>query len=255
MNRKYKAIVRYDGTNFAGWQVQPKDRTVQGVIEAALHQVTGEFARIEGAGRTDSGVHALAQVFSFALTDDVDTERLRRSLSQMLSPEIALTSVVDAAPDFHARYSATGKRYAYAFSQSREPDPFSARYAWKIPPEVSQERVVELAQRFVGEHDFAGYAGSRSDVENTVRTIHSTRAFGGGTVGPMDAESLWRLEFYGTGFLYKMIRNIVGTLVDVARGAIPEERVDEGLRGPGPYRGYTAPAHGLTLVEVEYGAG
>lgn len=245
-------IVRYDGTGFDGWQVQPERRTVQGAIEAALSRMVSQRVRIDGAGRTDAGVHALGQVFSFRWPGAADCPRLRRALSAMLGPEIRVERLVPAPPEFHARKSATGKRYAYALSLEREPDPFSARYAWRVPRPVDIGELERLARRLEGEHDFAGFQSSGSAVRSTVRTIHSIRLERGGVVAPFDARHLWRLEFHGNGFLYKMVRNIVGTLVDIARGRLPESRLEELLEAPGPFQGHTAPAHGLTLVEVEY---
>jgi tRNA pseudouridine38-40 synthase len=247
-----KAIVRYDGTNFDGWQVQPGRRTVQGVIEEALSRMASQPVRIHGAGRTDAGVHALGQVFSCRWPGEADPERLRRALSGMLGPEVRVERVEVVGPDFHARKSAVGKRYAYAFSLGREADPFSARYAWCVPWAVDLERLAELARRVEGEHDFAGFCGSGSAVKTTVRRVHSARLERGGFAGPRDAEGLWRLEFHGNGFLYKMVRNVTGTLMDIARGRVPESRLEEILGSPGPYHGHTAPGHGLALVEVEY---
>ena len=247
-----KAIVRYDGTDFAGWQVQPEERTVQGVIEAALEQIAGGPTRIAGAGRTDSGVHALGQVFSFAWDGAEPPEKLRRSLSQMLGPEIRIVSVEPVSEKFHAQRSASSKRYGYVIRRAAEPDPFSARYAWTVPWEIDRDCVAGLAARFVGEHDFAGFCSSGSSVETTVRTIHSIELKPGGLVGPVDDADAWRIEFHGNGFLYKMIRNLVGTVIDIARGQTPESRLDELLQAPAPYLGYTAPAHGLFLMKVIY---
>jgi tRNA pseudouridine38-40 synthase len=170
----------------------------------------------------------------------------------MLSPELRVERIEAVPPEFHARKSAVAKRYAYALSLSREPDPLSARYAWCVPAPFDVERLAAVARRLEGEHDFAGFQSSGSSVRTTVRTIHEARMVPGGIVGPCDAEGLWRLEFRGNGFLYKMVRNIVGTLYDIARGHFPESRIDEALASPGPFRGHTAPAHGLALVTVEY---
>ncbi len=247
-----KAVVRYDGTGFAGWQVQPGERTVQGAIEEALSRIASRPVRIHGAGRTDAGVHALAQVFSCRWPGTPDPQRLRRSLSSMLSPEIRVEALEAVSPEFHARKSAVGKRYAYTLSLSREPDPFSARYAWCLRREIDLDRVQELVRRLEGEHDFAGFRSSRASTKTTVRTIHRIELRPGGVVAPFDAQHLWTLHFHGNGFLYKMVRNITHTVVDIARGRIPESRLDELLRSPGPFQGHTAPAHGLALVAVEY---
>jgi len=247
-----KATLRYDGAGFAGWQVQPGQRTVQGEIESALSRIASQRIAIHGAGRTDAGVHALGQVCSFQWPAPPDAQRLRRSLSSMLGPEIRVESVEAVPADFHARYAAVSKRYAYALALSGEPDPLSARHAWCVPWPVDVARLRELAARVVGEHDFAGFQCSGASVRSTVRTLHSVDVLQGGVVEPRDAADLWRIEFHGDGFLYKMVRNVTSTLVDVARGKAPEGRIEERLASPGPYQGHTAPAHGLTLLEVTY---
>lgn len=252
MDRKIKCVVRYDGTDFSGWQVQPDRRTVQGTLQDALSTVAGQAIDIAGAGRTDAGVHALGQVFSCEWPSTVPLERLRRSLSKMLAPEIRVESAEEAAPDFHAGYSAKGKRYLYSVCTSPEPDPFARGYAWCFPWEIDRAEFQSLANMAVGEHDFAGFRGSRASSKTTVRTIHSIEVRPGGVVGPLDREDMWHVEFYGTGFLYKMVRNLMGSLVDIARGRLSKEQIVEQLNSPGPYQGSTAPAGGLFMAEVLY---
>ena len=252
METNLKAIVRYDGTDFVGWQVQPGLRTVQGDLEEALSRIAGRPIRIEGAGRTDAGVHALGQVFSWQMPGSLGCSRLRRSLSRMTGPDIRVEEVEEVAPEFHARKSARSKLYAYTLAPGREPDPLSARYAWTVPPDLDMEALARLACGVVGKHDFAGFQGGGASVKTTVRTIHSLELKRGGVIGPADADTLWRLEFVGGGFLYKMVRNITGTLVDVVRGTLPESALEERLNAPGPFHGHTAPAHGLALVQVAY---
>ncbi len=214
--------------------------------------IAGEAVRVTGAGRTDSGVHALGQVVHFEWDGSDDTERLRRSLSKMLGPEIRFESIEPADGEFHAIASAVGKKYAYAFCNAPEPDPFATRYAWSIPDEVGRAEFERIAQRLVGEHDFAGFCASHSSAATSVRTVHAITVHEGPVVGPVDSPSLWHAEFFGNGFLYKMVRNMTGTIVDIARGATPEERLKELLESPGPFQGRTAPAHGLFMVEVIY---
>jgi tRNA pseudouridine38-40 synthase len=253
MQVNLKFTVRYDGTDFAGWQVQPDQRTVQGELERVLSQIASQPIRITGASRTDAGVHALGQVFSCHWPRAAEPQRLAKALSKMLRPEIRIENAEEAPPEFDARKSARGKRYAYTLSLTPHADPFSARYAWHVPWPVDVERLAALARRFEGEHDFAGLqAGGAAPTRTTVRTLHSVRVREGGTVGPCDAKGLFHIEFHGDGFLYKMIRNVTGTLVDSARGIVPEGHIDELLVSPGPYHGHTAPPHGLTLLEVEY---
>ena len=249
-----KAVVRYMGAGFAGWQVQPRQRTVQGALEEALRTISGGPVRVTGAGRTDSGVHALGQVCSFAWRAGADLEQLRRSLSCMLSPAIRVLSIEAASPEFHARKSAVGKRYCYTIYVGPEADPFTAPYAWRVSPRLDLGRLASLCGRIEGEHDFAGFQSSGApEKRSTVRTLHAVRLERGGVFTPMDATDLWRVEFHGNGFLYKMIRNIMGTMTEIARGAVSDSRIDERFASPGPYRGLTAPAHGLALVEVLYG--
>ena len=244
--------MRYIGTPFAGWQVQPGQRTVQGEIEKALSRIAGGPVRIHGAGRTDAGVHALAQVCSFPWNSGKDLNALRRSLTKMLAPDIQITAIEKAPPEFHARKSAIGKQYWYTLSAAREADPLSAAFAWTLPHGLDLDRMGPLCGRFVGTHDFAGFQSSGAEKVNTVRTLHSVELVPGGVVALVDARDLYSVRFHGDGFLYKMIRNLTGTLFDIARGNVPESRIDELFAAPGPYHGYTAPAHGLTLVEVLY---
>lgn len=252
MKQTLKATLRYDGTAFSGWQVQPGQRTVQGVIEEALSTMAQAPVRVHGAGRTDAGVHALGQACSWEWEGAMPPERVRRSLSCMLAPEVRVEEVAIASADFHARFSARAKRYVYTLELGKEQDPFSARYAWLVAPELDLSLLAQAAQALVGEHDFAGYQGGGASAGATVRAIYGIGLKQGGVIGPCDADSLWRLEFHGNGFLYKMVRNITGTLVDIARGHLPPARVRDLLDSPGPYHGNTAPAHGLALAEVIY---
>ena len=247
-----RATIRYVGTPFAGWQVQPDRTTVQGEIQRVLSQIANKPVRIYGAGRTDAGVHAFGQVCSFPWDGEQDLEKLRRSLTRMLAPYIQVTALHSAPGGFHAGDSAKGKRYWFCVSNAEEPDPFNAAYCWQLPRGVNLDRLQSLTTQFTGTRDFAGFQSSGSERESTVRRLHSIELHEGGIVAPFDAKGLFTIRFHGDGFLYKMVRNITGTLVDVARGAIPETRIAELFESGGPYHGYTAPAHGLTLVEVLY---
>jgi tRNA pseudouridine38-40 synthase len=247
-----RGVVRYDGTNFAGWQVQPHARTVQGELQRVLTLIARKPVKVRGASRTDSGVHALGQVIAFPWRPDDSPERLRHSLSMLLAPEIRVESLAVTRPEFHPRFDATAKRYAYALCLQKESDPFAARYAWLFRWDFDPELLRTLTQRLVGRRDFAGFQSSSAAVRNTVRTIHSIELQPGAIIGVCDHPNLVRLEFHGDGFLYKMIRNIVGTVMHVARGKLPVETLDQRLDSPGPYLGYTAPACGLTLREVEF---
>ena len=170
----------------------------------------------------------------------------------MVGPEARVLALEEAPADFNARYDALGKRYAYCFCSRREMDPFSARYAWRISETIDRGRVEGLAQALVGSHDFAGFCSAGSEVETTVRTIKSIVLHEGPVVGPKNDPAHWHLVFHGDGFLYKMVRNITGTLINVARGRVAEGRIGELLNSKGPYCGYSAPAKGLFLMEVLY---
>jgi tRNA pseudouridine38-40 synthase len=250
--QRFRASVRYDGTDFAGWQVQPNARTVQAAVEEALASIAQEPVRVHAAGRTDAGVHALGQVMHFDWPVGRPHDRLALALSRMLAPSVQVSNLLAVPPSFHARYSATGKHYAYTLHLAPAPDPFTARHAWQVRAAVDMERLAEWAQAVAGTHDFAGYQCAGTDIEDTRRTIHSVRVEPGPLIGPADATNHWRIHFQGNGFLYKMVRNLVGTLVDAARGKLPPTILTDRLASPGPYDGYTAPAHGLALVSVAY---
>ncbi|MFO7975240.1 MAG: tRNA pseudouridine(38-40) synthase TruA [Candidatus Hydrogenedentota bacterium] len=247
-----KAVVRYDGAAFAGWQVQPQERTVQGAIQGALSRIAGRPVRVHGASRTDAGVHALGQVCSWEWKSDADLSRLRRSLCKMLGPAVRIDTLERAARGFHARKSAHSKHYAYVLHRAPHPDPFLCRYAWTVPWRLDLDLAARMTERVTGTRDFAGFQGGGSDVRNTVRTLFSVKLEEGGVVGPATCPGTWRLEFHGDGFLYKMVRNLTGTIIEIARGHLPASRLDEMLEGSGPYQGFTAPPQGLFLLQVRY---
>ncbi len=252
MTINLKATVRYDGTGFAGWQVQPDQPTVQGALEDALSRIAGERIRIAGASRTDAGVHALGQVFSCPWSKQIPLDKLRKSLSSMLRPAIRIENIEQAPPDFHARKSAVGKRYAYVINLAKHADPFMSRCAWTVPWSPDFELMGGMLPLLEGTHDFAGFQAAGATVQSTTRTINAIRLCEGGIVAPCDARSVVHIEFHADGFLYKMVRNITGTLVDIARGVLPDTRIHDLLNSPGPYQGHTAPPRGLFLLEVMY---
>lgn len=250
-----KGTIQYDGTGFAGWQVQYQgERTVQGALEAAMAQIAGQPVAVQCAGRTDAGVHALGQVFSCAWPGEPPA-RLRHALSRMLAPEIRVTALEIAPPGFNARFWAKSKRYAYSLDLGREANPFAARYAWHVHHALDLDVMRRLLPAMVGTHDFAGFQSAGSQMTTTVRTVYSAKLLPGALVGPRGCPDLVRIEYHGNAFLYKMVRNLTGTLVEVARGRYPESFFLERLASPGPFTGHCAPAHGLALVEVDYGDG
>lgn len=246
-----KGIIQYDGTGFHGWQRQPGLRTVQGALETALSQIADRPVAVQGSGRTDAGVHAFGQVFSCAWPRPLDG-RLRHALSKMLGPEVWVVTLEEAAEGFNARFAAVSKRYAYALDLSPEPNPFAARYAWHVPYALDLDRMAQCLQVLVGEHDFAGFQSTGHQMEKTVRTLFSAEVKQGGILHPVGSETQWRLEFWGDGFLYHMVRNITGSLVEIGRGRYSADFLREQLEQGGPFRGHCAPARGLALMEVRY---
>jgi tRNA pseudouridine38-40 synthase len=248
--RWLKLTVAYDGTDFSGWQRQPGRRTVQGTLEAAWRQVTGETIETTASGRTDAGVHALGQVVGLATGTRLDNAMLARALNASLPEDIAVRGVEDAPNGFDATGHALSKRYRYTIHCGPWPDLFRRRYAWHIRRTLDARAMHRAAQSLVGTHDFASFQAAGSPRESTVRTIFDlsveVRA------GEWDEDII--IEIEGDGFLYKMVRNIVGTLVEIGRGKRSEASLAEvvSARDRG-VAGQTAPPHGLCLAAVRYG--
>lgn len=240
-------VIEYDGTEFAGWQVQPDGaRTVQGVVAEALTSITGEPATLHGAGRTDAGVHAEGQVAHVALTTRLAPGELRNALGALLPRDVAVRCVVAVPDAFHARRDARSKLYRYRLWTGSARSPLRDRTSLWVRGALDLGAMQAAAQHVVGTHDFTSFRAAGSAVPTSVRTI--TRAAVAGTRG---AEVT--LDFEATGFLRHMVRNLVGTLLEVGRGRRAPESMpaliaarDRGLAGP------TAPAQGLTLVCVRY---
>jgi tRNA pseudouridine38-40 synthase len=243
----FRLLLEYDGAPFEGWQVQARDaRTVQGCLEAALEKITGRSVVVTGSGRTDAGVHAEGQVASFGVETDLAPERLRLALNGVLPREIAVRELRVAPPGFDARRAARRKLYCYRIWNGRERSPLRAARFHHVPQPLDADAMREAAGRLEGEHDFACFRAAGSDVKTNVRTLHRVTLEGkaGGELA---------LAVEGSGFLRYMVRNIAGTLLEVGLGKRAPESLDELLasrdRGQA---GPTAPAHGLTLVRVEY---
>lgn len=244
--KTYALIVQYDGTDYAGFQVQSGQRTIQGELEEALGKLGPNRIRIVGAGRTDAGVHSEGQTISFR--DDrltVPVERLPYALNALLPPDIRVVKSWLAPPDFHARYSAVRKTYRYQIYRGEFPNVFYRRYAHWVKEPINWQAVEECARLFVGKLDFAAFAASGSSVKTTVRTMLS--------VTVEQASPLTLIRFTADGFLYKMVRNLVGTLLDVGLGRLSIEDVRLILHSRDrTLASATAPAHGLILENVVY---
>ena len=247
MPRRLKMIIAYDGRGFAGWQSQSHRNTIQDHLERALERISGEAVRVHGAGRTDAGVHALAQCAHIDLADSrLSAARWTGALNARLPPTIRVLRCRYVSKDFHARLSAKGKIYRYRIWSAPVLPPFEHASAWHIARPLNLEVLRTAAKSFVGTHDFASFAANRGKREtSTIRTIYSVHVRQSG--------SCLTIEFDGDGFLYKMVRLIVGSLVKCALGKLPTQDLTDRLASAhvGSAR-FAAPPEGLFLVRVRY---
>ena len=243
--RRIQLTIEYDGTNYAGWQRQSNALTVQQVLEEALSRLTGERIVIHGASRTDAGVHALGQCAHFDTDSRIPGEKFSYAVNTMLPPDIRVSRSLDAAEGFHARFSAQGKRYRYLFYDAPHAGALNRlTHAHSIYP-LNDERMRKEAQALLGTHDFAAFAASGSVVRDTVRTIWRADVTRNGHDVSLVVE--------GNGFLYNMVRIIAGTLRDIGSGKLDNGALSRAIEtGDRLDLGVTAPAHGLTLMEVFY---
>jgi tRNA pseudouridine38-40 synthase len=246
--RRIKIQVAYDGTDYHGWQVQPGLATIQGTLEQVVGQIEGRAVQVAGSGRTDAGVHALAQVAAFTIENPIPLENLRRAMNRLLPYDIRVTGVEEAPLDFHPRYDAKAKTYEYRIFRGEICSPFDRRYVYHHPYPLDLEAMIRLAALLEGEHDFTAFAASDerdSEGASKVRTIFCSRL-------ALESDRLvYRVS--GSGFLKHMVRNIVGVLLEAGKGnvdrAVLLARLEPGCAiPPGP----TAPARGLFLISVDY---
>jgi tRNA pseudouridine38-40 synthase len=250
----------YDGTCYVGWQRQLNGMSVQQRVEEALEPLAGGPASVVGAGRTDAGVHALGQAAHVDLPHAVPADVLVRALNSRLPADIRIRRAELVAGDVHARFSAVGKSYRYRWLVSRTGLPLLERDAWRVLPSLDLGAMRDAGDRLAGTHDFAGFQSTGTDIETTVRTLTSvslcvTTVDDAAALGLGPDEYRLDLDITGTGFLRHMVRAIAGTLTDIGRGRWTAGRIDELLRHRDrALAGPTAPAHGLTLVGVDYGS-
>ena len=275
----WKITVSYDGTDYSGWQVQPGEPTIQGELQSALGRVTGESPLPQGSGRTDAGVHAMAQVASFLLRAPIPPENLRHALNRTLPAAIRVLEAKIVPSDFHARHSTVAKTYEYRVFLERAPaasrqivacPPFLARYVYSYPWPLDFEALQQTARLFIGTHDFLSFAATDPDTAARARdkasSLTASEEDTGGTPTairtifgsswqqePLGETSLFIYRVRGNGFLHHMVRNLVGTMLDVGRGyrcadEIPGMIAALARSAAGP----TAPAQGLFLHSVEY---
>ena len=245
----YKLTLAYDGTHYSGWQVQPNAPSIQQHLQESLAIfLGGERVAVIGSGRTDAGVHALNQVAHFKTERALDLNRLLMAINGLLPRDIRVKKVELVPETFHAQYSAKGKEYHYFLHLERIADPFRSLYQWHLLRRMNLSLLQEGAFRFIGTHDFTSFANERhagSVSKNPIRTIYR--------LDVIPVEGGVRLEFEGNGFLYKMVRNIVGTLVDVASSRLTIEEVDAIFAAKDRCQASSAaPPHGLFLVKVDY---
>ncbi len=273
--RTFKLTVAYDGTDFAGWQVQPGRPTIQGALQSALSAVTRATVPVIGSGRTDAGVHAIAQVASCVVPRWRATDaELARALNTKLPNTVSVVDVADAPDGFHALRDAVGKRYRYQIRVGGPRDPFDYRYSWQLPGPLDCDAMCDAASRLVGRHDFASFQAAGADRKSTVRHVSACELLENGEEaehrcndrlphrGSFPAMSLsadgtgerrLAIEVEANGFLYNMVRNIVGTLVEIGRGRREPGWIEQVLEAKDrDAAGPTAPAHGLFLQRVDY---
>lgn len=243
--RTIKLVLEYDGTNYAGWQVQPGQDTIQGRLEAALKTLTGEDLRVVASGRTDAGVHALGQVAHFRTESSMKADEFQKALNSLLPRDIAVKEAVEEAEDFHARYSAKRKLYRYVILQVESRSAFSHRYDWDIGYDLDVPTMVRGAQYLLGTHDFSAFRAASCTAKNPVKTIYRLEVHQRGD------DIVFLIE--ADGFLKHMVRTIVGTLAEVGRGYIRPKTVKSILESRDRSQaGPTAPPQGLFLLEVTY---
>lgn len=283
--RTWKLVLAYDGTEFHGWQIQSDRVTVQGELRSAIQRVTGEVVLPQGSGRTDAGVHALGQVASFVLSAPIPESNFARALNRTLPAAIRVLSAEVAPQGFHARHSALRKTYEYRIFLGKICPPWLARYVYGLDQSLDLEAMQDAAAQILGEHDFTSFAASDPDLSKrastpetvpgpraNVRTIYNSEWI---AESPASLDTVWELGNWGAsisrkpsllaqggflvyrvrgnGFLHHMVRNLVGTFLDVGRGKLRTNGIAEILEARSrPQAGPTAPARGLWLAEVEY---
>ncbi len=242
---RIKLTVAYDGTNYCGWQVQPNGVSIQSTLQKAIEDLVGEKVNVTGASRTDSGVHALGQVVVFDTEKSIPDWKYALAINQRLPKDIVVQKSEEVAPDFHPRYADVEKTYEYRILNRRVQLPNERLYSYFVPKKLNVEKMREAAVYLVGEHDFRSFCSQKTKVQSTVRTVYS-----------LDIETegdIITIRIRGNGFLYNMVRIITGALLKVGFEQKKPEDIRDAVEHPSSKAaGPTAPAHGLTLVSIEY---
>lgn len=241
----FKLLIEYDGTNYHGWQIQPSDTSIQNEIQKILSLITQENIIIHGSGRTDAGVHATGQVAHFESATSILPEKIQTALNKMLPDDIVIKKCICAKADFHARYSAKTKTYNYRILNSPIPAAISRHYSWHIKKNLDVNLMQTAADFLVGKKDFKAFEGVGSPKKSTIRQLYEAQF--------TKEDEIITFLVTGSGFLKFMVRNIVGTLVDVGLGKTTPDEFNEILKSKDRSNaGMTAPPHGLFLKHVEY---
>ncbi len=244
--KRIRLLIAYDGTNYCGWQVQINGITIEEVINKALTDLLGEPIQVIGASRTDSGVHAKGNVAVFDSETRIPPEKISFALNQRLPNDIRIQKSDEVPPDWHPRFQDSVKTYEYQILNRKFPDPLKRLYTHFVYMPLEVEKMKEAASYIVGEHDFASFCSAGSQVQSTVRTVYR--------LDVEKVEDVIKIQISGNGFLYNMVRIIVGTLLKVGLGVYPPEHVKDIIEAKDRYAaGPKAPACGLTLVKIEYG--
>lgn len=242
--KRIKLIVAYDGTAYAGWQLQPEQPTVEGKLNKALSELLGEDIVVIGASRTDSGVHSLGNIAVFDTDCAIPAEKICLAVNQRLPEDIRVQNSMEVAPDFHPRRVKSRKTYEYKILNRRIAIPTERLYSHHVYYTLNVALMQEAANYLIGEHDFKSFCSVKTQVEDTVRTIYRLEI--------TKEEDMITITVTGSGFLYNMVRIIAGTMIEVGRGAMAPEKMSDILKGcDRSLAGPTAPANGLKLVRIE----
>jgi len=244
--RNLKLTIEYEGTNYHGWQFQPNIPTIQGIIQDKILTITGERVKLIGAGRTDAGVHATAQVANFRLKKDIPLPTLWKGLNSLLPSDIRITELQQVEDKFHARYHAKSKEYKYQIFTGMVLSPFFYRYVYHLPLKLKLEEMFAAAELFVGQHDFTPLSPAVRGKKNAIREVFSSSF--------IQHKEMLIYRIRANGFLQYMTRNIVGSLIEVGKGKLSRENIQELLKNPdlSDLVAPTAPPQGLFLIKIEY---
>lgn len=243
--KNIKCELSYDGKGFNGFQIQPNQRTVQGEIINSIYKLTGEKVNIFASGRTDAGVHARKQVFNFQTESNIPAERWKNALNSIIPDDILILNSIEVPMSFHSRYDVKQKTYRYYINNNKEQNIFRRNYTWFYPHSLNLEEMNSASKLFIGEHDFTSFSSAKTEIEDKTRIIYES------SLWEENGEIVYQIT--GNGFLYNMVRIIIGTLVEVGSNKINKNDIIEIFQNKNrETAGKTAPAQGLVLWDVKY---